>query len=329
MGNRIVLCVDDEDTILKSLEMDLTDPDGSYQVEMASNGMEALELVSELFQEGHELAVVISDYIMPEMKGDELLIKLHEDYPTAVTILLTGQSQIEGVTNSINHAALFRYIEKPWQKEDLKLTLSSALQKYDTAKELKQKEQVISEMNKRLVEDREMDDDDAYHPEQKLSDEELYDQIYFSRFFQTLKDKEKKWFARATIGLINSDNKLTKTEMNYLNSIVHTDREKEMVEHYVELIKRKSKPNLEPIRLTNDQKFRFMSYLSQVIISSKRLGKAEEEYFVQIAEQLGADPQATNDCLKIIKHKILGNYMSFKLREYLDKGNPLFATKSG
>ncbi|MBT7884897.1 MAG: response regulator, partial [Candidatus Marinimicrobia bacterium] len=92
MGNRIVLCVDDEETILNSLEMDLSDPDGGYQVELATNGMEALDLVNALFEEGHELAVVISDYIMPEMKGDELLGKIHQDYPSAVNILLTGQS---------------------------------------------------------------------------------------------------------------------------------------------------------------------------------------------------------------------------------------------
>ncbi|MBU2511179.1 response regulator [bacterium] len=323
MGNKIVLCVDDEETILKSLEMDLSDPTGEYQVELAPNGIEALELCGELFEEGHKLAVVISDHIMPEMKGDELLIKIHEDYPAAVNILLTGQSQIEGVTNAINHAALYRYIAKPWQKDDLKLTLKSALQKYDSDLLLRHKEQIIKEMNEKLWESRETGDE-TYNPDDKLSDEELYDQIYFSRFFQSLDSKQKKWFALASIGLINADKVLTKTEMNYLNSIVRSDREEDRVKHYIELIKRKTKPDLETIRVSSEQKYRLLTYLSQILISSKKVGRLEEEYFVYVTEQLGADPQATNDCLKLIKHKILGNYLGYKLKEYLGKTNPLF-----
>ncbi len=50
MGNKIVLCVDDEETILNSLEMDLSDPDGGYQVELATNGIEAMELLESLIE---------------------------------------------------------------------------------------------------------------------------------------------------------------------------------------------------------------------------------------------------------------------------------------
>lgn len=332
MGNRIVLCVDDEEIVLKSLEMELAPENDEYQLEMATNGIDAMQLVGELFEEGNELAVVISDHIMPEMKGDELLIKIHEDHPATVNILLTGQSQIEGVTNAINHAALYRYIAKPWEKEDLKLTLHNALLKFDTDQRLLKKEQIIKEMNEKLWESREAEDgdkksDDSYNPEDKLSDEELYDQIYYSRFFQSLDSKEKKWFALASIGLINADRKLTKTEMNYINSIVRSDREKESVEHYVDLVKRKSKPNLDQMVVSSERKYRLLTYLSQILISAKRIGPQEEEYFIHICDKLGIDPQATNDSMKIIKHKILGNYMGFKLKEYLSKSNPLFATQ--
>lgn len=317
MGNRIVLCVDDEETILNSLEMDLSDPAGEYQVELATSGIEALELLGALFEEGHELAVVISDYIMPEMKGDELLLKIHEDYPSAVTILLTGQSQIEGVTNAINYAALYRYIAKPWQKEDLNLTLKSALQKYDVDKTLREKEKIIREMNKKLLDGQDKNDE-AYDPDEKLSDEELYDQIYFARFFQSLDAKEKRWFGLASIGLINADNKLTKTEMNYLNSIIRSDRDKATVERYIELVKRKTKPNLDTLFITGEQRYRLLTYLSQILISAKRVGRQEEEYFAYIGKQLGVDSQGCSDSLKIIKHKIQGNYMGYKLKEHLE-----------
>ena len=329
MGNKIVLCVDDEETILNSLEMDLADTTGGYQVELATNGMEALELVGQLLEEGHELAVVISDYIMPEMKGDELLIKLHNDYPAASTILLTGQSQIEGVKNSINDAALYRYMEKPWQKEDLALTLKSALQKYDVDQLLRKKELVIKEMNEKLLESRDTgDNEEKYNPEDQLSDEELYDQIYFSRFFQSLDGKQKKWFALATIGLINADKKLTKIEMNYLNSIVRSDRDKDTVEHYIKLVKLRTKPDLEYLKVSSEHKYKLLSYLSQILVNAKHVGRLEEEYFVYLCEQIGADPQATNNCLKLVKHKILGNYMGYKLKEYLGNSSPLFATST-
>ncbi len=328
MGENIVLCVDDEETILKSLEMDLDDPEGGYQLELASNGIEALELIKELREEGHEPAVIVSDHIMPEMKGDELLIKIHQEFPSAVNILLTGQSQIEGVTNAINNAGLYRYMAKPWQKTDLKLTVQSALQKFITDKQISEKERIIKEMNEKLWESREPgeSDGDGYNPDESLSDEELYDQIYFSRFFQSLSGKEKKWFALAAIGLINADKKITKTEMNYLNSIVRSDREKDTVQRFIEMIKKKTKPDLEALRVASDQKYRIVSYLTQILISSKHIGRLEEEYFVYICEQAGVDPQATNDFIKITKHKILGNYMGFKLKEYLGNSNPLFAT---
>ncbi len=326
MGNKIVLCVDDEETILNSLDMDLFDAAGEYQVELATNGMEAVELVGELIEEGNELAVVISDHIMPEMKGDELLIKIHEDHPATVKILLTGQSQIDGVTNAINQAALYRYIAKPWQKDDLKLTLKTALQKYEADQLLLEKEEIIQDMNKKLFGGLGKDEDEAYRPEGTLSDEELYDQIYYSRFFQSLGGNEKKWFALASIGLINSDKKLTRSEMNYLNSIVRSDREKESVEYYIQIIKQKTQPNLESLKVSNELKYRLVTYLSQILISAKTVGKNEEEHFNYICSQLGIDQKATNECLKIVKHKIMGNYLGFKLKEYIGNPNPIFAS---
>lgn len=329
MGNRIVLCVDDEESVLNSLEMDLSSTEMDFAVELAMNGNEALELINELTEEGHELAVVVSDFIMPEMKGDALLINIHEQFPAVVNILLTGQSQIEGVTNAINKASLYRYIEKPWQKEDLRLTVGSALQKYEADQLLLEKEAIIRDMNQKLMENESAQeegrpDDESYRPEETLSDEELYDQIYYSRFFQSLESKEKKWFAMASIGLINSDKKLTRTEMNYLNSIVRSDREKDRVEYYISLIKQRSKPTLNMLNVSGEKQYRIMTYLAQILISSKKTVPEEEEYFRYLCDQLRVNQQAIIEMLSLIKHKILGNYMGHKLKESLANPNPLF-----
>ena len=65
---------------------------------------------------------------MPEMKGDELLIKIHEMYPGIVKIMLTGQADKEAVDRAIEQAQLHKCIAKPWLKEDLIDSINSGLQ---------------------------------------------------------------------------------------------------------------------------------------------------------------------------------------------------------
>ena len=136
----VVVCVDDEATILKSLRSQLRRGLGSeYRIEIAESGEEALEIFAEITAQGMEIPLLISDYIMPTMKGDELLIKIHETYPQTLNILLTGQANIEAVGNAVNHANLYRYISKPWDETDLKLTIKEALRRYQQDQELLEK----------------------------------------------------------------------------------------------------------------------------------------------------------------------------------------------
>ncbi|OQY54099.1 MAG: hypothetical protein B6247_12825, partial [Candidatus Parabeggiatoa sp. nov. 2] len=78
MSKQVIVCVDDEPTILDSLEIELKKTvDDEYIIEMAENAEEALEVCEELLENEHEIALVISDCIMPGMKGDELLKRIH------------------------------------------------------------------------------------------------------------------------------------------------------------------------------------------------------------------------------------------------------------
>ena len=111
MNRTAIVCVDDEEIILRSLGNQLKRSLGQdYDLELASNGNEALALCEELKAEGIAIAVVISDQIMTGMSGDEFLVKLHADYPKTLKILLTGQANADSVGNIINEAALYRYI---------------------------------------------------------------------------------------------------------------------------------------------------------------------------------------------------------------------------
>lgn len=131
MNKKIILCVDDEKIVLESLrselEGELPEP---YALEFAESGDEALEVIADLLAEGDELVLIVTDYIMPGFKGDEVLVKVYAESPDSRQIMLTGQASLEGITNAINHAKLYRYISKPWEKSDLLLTIREALKSH-------------------------------------------------------------------------------------------------------------------------------------------------------------------------------------------------------
>ena len=103
----------------------------------------ALEVIKEVIQENTPICMVISDYIMPGMKGDEFLEKVYQLSPNTLNILLTGKADADAVGNVVNKANLYRYIAKPWNTTDLSLTISEGLQKYH-------QEEIIKQQNDRL-----------------------------------------------------------------------------------------------------------------------------------------------------------------------------------
>jgi len=135
----IIICVDDEKMILDSLEDQILHRLGQeVECEVVEGGEEALELIDEYLAFDREIAVIISDQVMPGMKGDEFLIQAHKKLPDTLKILLTGQSGLEAVRNAINNARLYRYFTKPWQEEDLMLTLEEAVRSFRQNEQLKE-----------------------------------------------------------------------------------------------------------------------------------------------------------------------------------------------
>src|SRR5919202_2367134 len=151
MNKPAVICVDDEPTVLESLEIELQKALGDQcLIEIAYSGDEALELFEELLDEQQEVALVISDQIMPQMKGDELLKRIHAISPKTLKIMLTGQADIDAIKNAINCAKLYRYIAKPWQAEDLRLTVKEAVNSYLQDKKLAQQNTQLQILNQEL-----------------------------------------------------------------------------------------------------------------------------------------------------------------------------------
>ncbi|MBE9186642.1 response regulator [Microcoleus sp. LEGE 07076] len=152
MKQQVIICVDDDNTVLKSLKAELQEAVGNaYLIEIAEGGEEALELLEELLLDGYEVPLIISDHIMPEMKGDELLKQVHLLSPQTIKIMLTGQADIEAVGNAIKNANLYRYMAKPWQQEDLNLTVKEAVNSYRQNQLLAAQNAQLQQMNQELA----------------------------------------------------------------------------------------------------------------------------------------------------------------------------------
>ena len=121
-----VLIVDDEPVNLRTLSRLLR---ANYDVVTAESGDEALKLLQQ-----HNVALLISDQRMPGMTGIELMKNTVALRPQMVKILLTGYTDVDALIESINCGLVYRYLTKPWNNDDLKLTVAQALAHYEAAK---------------------------------------------------------------------------------------------------------------------------------------------------------------------------------------------------
>ncbi|MCF8278707.1 MAG: response regulator [Flavobacteriales bacterium] len=115
-----ILCVDDEKLVLDSLRIQLSRHfETQHLLEFAQGAEEGLEVIADLAELGVITVLIISDWMMPGMKGDEFLKRVRELYPQMTTMILTGQAdetklmelQLMQVTNAV--------MNKPWKEEEL------------------------------------------------------------------------------------------------------------------------------------------------------------------------------------------------------------------
>ena len=119
MNNKI-LCVDDEESILRGFKLNLRD---KFDLHLASDGREGLEL----FQREGGFAVVLSDMRMPHMNGAEMLSNIKKLDSEVVTVLLTGHTDFESAMAAVNEGNVFRMLSKPCPPETLKQVLKDAM----------------------------------------------------------------------------------------------------------------------------------------------------------------------------------------------------------
>jgi DNA-binding NtrC family response regulator len=149
--NPVILCVDDDQSVLQALRSLLEKTlKGRVDIEVAECGDDAIDICDDLADEGRPVSIIISDYIMPNMRGDDLLIKLHERAPKMIKIMLTGQSDLTGVRRVINNASLYRFLEKPFNNADLILTAQSAVESHQAEQELLHTIEELTTINQSL-----------------------------------------------------------------------------------------------------------------------------------------------------------------------------------
>jgi len=122
-GKTKVLCVDDDESILRGFRLNLG---RDFEVITASNGLEGLEI----FKEHEDIGVVLSDMVMPEMNGPEMLGLIKQYKPGAMTVLLTGHSDFELTKNAVNTGEVYKILTKPCSTSEILKTINECADKY-------------------------------------------------------------------------------------------------------------------------------------------------------------------------------------------------------
>ncbi|MGD9364080.1 MAG: ATPase, T2SS/T4P/T4SS family [Desulfobacteraceae bacterium] len=141
-----ILFVDDEPHVLRAMLRIFRQE--NYGLLTAESAPQALSVMAE-----NPVQVVISDHRMPGMNGTDLLREVKKRYPATIRIMLTGYADVNAVMGAVNDGAVYKFITKPWNDEDLRLTVSLALEQYDLIQEnkaLKQKTSAQKNELKRL-----------------------------------------------------------------------------------------------------------------------------------------------------------------------------------
>jgi len=119
-----ILCVDDERNVLRALERLFLDDD--YEIFSALSGEQGLERLAE---EG-DIQIVISDYRMPGLNGVDFLQKVCTQWPHTVRIVLSGYADTAAVVGAINEGQIYKFIPKPWNDDELRVTIQNAVERY-------------------------------------------------------------------------------------------------------------------------------------------------------------------------------------------------------
>jgi two-component system NtrC family sensor kinase len=145
MGEGVrILCVDDERNVLRALERLFMDDD--YEILTAGSGEEGLELLGTT----DPVQIIISDYRMPGVNGVDFLREACRQWPETVRIVLSGYADTAAVVAAINDGEIYKFIPKPWNDDELRVTIGNAVERYFLHRKNQQLMQELTESNAEL-----------------------------------------------------------------------------------------------------------------------------------------------------------------------------------
>jgi two-component system probable response regulator PhcQ len=128
---RRILVVDDEVNICNALRRSLRKE--GYEILTANEPAQGLEILKT-----EKVDLVLSDHMMPNMTGLEFLTLVRDRHPDTVRILLTGHADMDTAIKAINDGQVYRFLTKPWDDTELKVTIYLAFEHLDLAREHRQ-----------------------------------------------------------------------------------------------------------------------------------------------------------------------------------------------
>lgn len=138
-----LLFVDDEPGIVKAMQRIFMDED--YHIQTATSPRVALEMLSQ-----NPVHLIVSDHRMPGMTGAEFLKEVKQRWPETIRIMLTGHADVQSIMGAVNDGAVYKFITKPWNDDDLRLTVSLALQQYALLQENRKLKEVTRRQQNRI-----------------------------------------------------------------------------------------------------------------------------------------------------------------------------------
>ncbi len=140
-----VLLVDDEKNVLNSLKrLFRKEP---YNLILATTAEEGIEKLSEM-----EFQVIMSDYRMPGKNGVEFLKEVKKICPESIRMLLSGYADIDAIIKAVNEGEIYKFLTKPWNDDELKITVKRAVEQYELQKENMTLTRKLKSLNKSLEE---------------------------------------------------------------------------------------------------------------------------------------------------------------------------------
>jgi two-component system, chemotaxis family, chemotaxis protein CheY len=138
MSSLHIVCIDDQRVILMALQKDLSEFKPLLTLWDCESAQEAREVMDDLSDRKENIALIICDHVMPKTNGIDFLIEINKDERFAHTkkILLTGMATHQDAIQAINRAEIDRFVEKPWEGDELRSMVSELLTIYIIRKNL-------------------------------------------------------------------------------------------------------------------------------------------------------------------------------------------------